>query len=374
MSAWSRLAADLPEAERAGLRWPDSRAEAWKYSSPRTLERLDLSRAPAALASPVASLEGFEWHPLDAASEPAGAGLAWADQARFDAAGQGLAELARLTAPLRAALLLTEGQRVLLALTAHAGSWSGRVQIEVAEGASATLVLADHAAVTLSNRLIQLKLGAGSSLSLVRLYDSPVGSHAVEHWEAELAEGSRLRCTTLDLGAGWAHRQLDLLLAGQGARAELSGAVLVGGRAHADHQLRLLHRAPGVSSQTQWKTLADGRARAVFDGLIDVAARAPGTDAHLKTASLLLSTQAEIDAKPELVIDTDAVACSHGASVGQLDERALFYLRSRGLPLAEARQLLCQAFLVEAIEGVTDPALAEWLLARLKARLPDREA
>lgn len=374
MSAWSRLAADLPEAERAGLRWPDSRAEAWKYSSPRTLERLELSRAPAAEASPVASVEGFERLTLDLASEPTGAGLAWADQARFDAAGQGLAELARLTAPLRAALQLTEGQCVLLALTAHAGSWSGRVQIEVAEGTNATLVLADHAAVTLSNLLIQLKLGAGSTLSLVRLYDAPVGSHAVEHCAAELAEGSRLHCTTLDLGAGWAHRQLDLLLAGQGARAELSGAVLVGGRAHADHQLRLLHRASGVSSQTQWKTLADGRARAVFNGLIEVAANAPGTDAHLKTASLLLSMQAEIDAKPELIIDTDAVACSHGASVGQLDERALFYLRSRGVPLAEARQLLCQAFLVEAIEGVTDPALAEWLLARLKARLPDREA
>lgn len=375
MSALRQLAAGLPEAARDALRWPDARAEAWKYSSPRTLERLDLSRAPAVAAGAVATPDGFTACVLDEAAVPVDAErFGWADALRFEAAGQGLAELARLTAPVRAALQLTEGQRVQLSLAAHAASWSGRVLVEVAAGASATLLLADCASVTLANLLLQVRLGAGSTLELVRLHDAPVGSHTVEHCAVELAEGATLRCTTLDLGAGWAHRQLDVLLAGKAARAEVSGAVLVGGRAHADHQLQLLHRAPGVSSQTQWKTLADGRARAVFDGLIEVAASAPGTDAHLKTASLLLSPHAEIDAKPELVIDTDAVACSHGASVGQLDERALFYLRSRGVPLAEARQLLCQAFLVAGIDGVADSVVAEWLLAQLKARLPDREA
>ncbi|MCU0754710.1 MAG: SufD family Fe-S cluster assembly protein [Xanthomonadales bacterium] len=375
MSALRQLAAALPAAAQDALRWPDARAEAWKYSSPRTLERLDLSRAPAAAASAVTTLEGFTTAVLDDAVMSVDAErFDWADAVRFEAAGQGLAELARRTAPVRAAVQLTEGQRVQLSLSAHAANWSGRVLVEVAPGASATLLLVDRSAITLANLLAQLRLGAGSTLELVRLYDAPQGSHTVEHCAVELAEGATLRCTTLDFSAGWAHRQLDVLLAGKAARAEVSGAVRVGGRAHADHQLQLLHRAPGVSSQTQWKALADGRARAVFDGLIEVAASAPGTDAHLKTASLLLSPHAEIDAKPELVIDTDAVACSHGASVGQLDERALFYLRSRGVPLAEARQLLCQAFLLAGIDGIADPLVAEWLLAQVKARLPDREA
>ncbi len=374
MSALRQLAVGLPEGAQATLRWPDARAEAWKYSSPRTLERLDLSRAPAAAPGAVGTLDGFVGLALDAALQAVDAdAFAWADAQRFESAGQGLAELARLIAPVRAAVQLTDGQHVQLSLAAHAAQWSGRVLIDVAAGANATLLLLDGSAITLANLLIQLRLGAGSTLQLVRLYDAPVGSHGVEHCRVELAEGATLRCTTLDLGAGWAHRQLDVLLAGKAARAELSGAVLVGGRAHADHQLQLLHRAPGVSSQTRWRALADGRARSVFDGLIEVAASAPGTDAHLKTASLLLSPHAEIDAKPELVIDTDAVACSHGASVGQLDERALFYLRSRGVPLAEARQLLCQAFLLEALDGVSDPAVVEWLQAQLKARLPDRE-
>jgi Fe-S cluster assembly protein SufD len=374
VSALRQLAAALPESAQAALRWPDARAEAWKYSSPRLLERLDLARSPASVAAPVDAVEGFEALSLDAAALVGmPEGFDWADALRYDAPGQGLAELARRTAPLRAAVRLADGERRQLSLTAHAGSWSGRVLIEVPAGARATLLIVDHAAVTLANLLLQVRLESGSTLELVHLLDSPVGSHSIEQLSAEVGEGATLHCTTLDLGAGWAHRQLDLSLIGKGAKVEVAGAVLVGGRAHADHQLRLLHRAPSVASQTRWKALADGRARAVFDGLIEVAASAPGTDAHLKTASLLLSPHAEIDAKPELVIDTDAVACSHGASVGQLDERALFYLRSRGLPLEQARQLLCQAFLVEAIDGIADPALAALLAARLKARLPDRE-
>lgn len=374
MSALRQLAAGLPEAAQASLRWPDARAEAWKYSSPRTLERLDLGRAPASAALPVAAVEGFSACTLDdAVAQSVPDLLAWADAIRFEAAGQGLAELARLTAPLRLARVLADGERLQLSLSAHAGSWSGRVLIDVPAGVRASLLLVDQSSVTLANLLVQLRLGAGSELTLVRVLDTAVGSHVVEHLSADIGAGARLVCTTLDLGAGWAHRQLDLTLSGKGATTALAGAVLAGGRAHTDHQLRLLHRAPAVASQTRWKALADGRARAVFDGLIEVAASAPGTDAHLKTASLLLSPHAEIDAKPELVIDTDAVACSHGASVGQLDERALFYLRSRGVPLAEARQLLCQAFLVEAIDDLADPALAALLSARLKARLPDRE-
>lgn len=372
MSALRQLAAGLPDSTQAALRWPDARAEAWKYSSPRTLERLDLNRLPAAAAGAVAALDGFSVCVLDQAAVIAPERFAWADAGRFESVGQGLAELARLTAPVRAAVELTDGQQLQLSLSAHAASWSGRVLIDVAPGASASVLLVDRSAVTLANLLVQLRLGAGSTLEVARLYDASVGSHTVEHCAVELAEGATLRCTTLDLGAGWAHRQLDVSLLGKAARAELSGAVLLGGRAHADHQLQLLHRAPAVSSQTRWKALADGRARAVFDGLIEVAASAPGTDAHLKTASLLLSPHAEIDAKPELVIDTDAVACSHGASVGQLDERELFYLRSRGLPMAEARQLLCQAFLVEGIDGIGHVSLAGMLSDALKARLPDR--
>jgi len=131
------------------------------------------------------------------------------------------------------------------------------------------------------------------------------------------------------------------------------------------------HSVGGSNSRTLWKGVAQGRSRAVFDGSIRVRPGADGTAAHLKTANLLLSAHAEIDAKPELIIEADEVQCSHGATVGRLDERAMFYLRSRGLPEALARRMLTVAFCAEALRDIEPPSLREAIEARVIAHLPE---
>ena len=109
----------------------------------------------------------------------------------------------------------------------------------------------------------------------------------------------------------------------------------------------------------------------MFNGLITVAPGADQTEAHLKTSNLLLSPHAEIDTKPELVIEADEVVCSHGATVGQLDDKALFYLRSRGIPEAQARQMLTLAFGGEVLSAVASTELRAALAERVSAHMPD---
>jgi Fe-S cluster assembly protein SufD len=124
-----------------------------------------------------------------------------------------------------------------------------------------------------------------------------------------------------------------------------------------DVHLDVRHAARDTVSDVLWRGVADGRGRGILHGGITVAPGADGTDARLQTRNLLLSAQAEIDAQPVLEIFADEVRASHGATVGQLDELALFYLRSRGLPQATARHLLIAGFCRESLDAVADPAL-----------------
>jgi Fe-S cluster assembly protein SufD len=137
------------------------------------------------------------------------------------------------------------------------------------------------------------------------------------------------------------------------------------GRQHIDTQLAIRHQALNTASDSVWRGVADQRGRGVFRGAILVAPGADGSDASLSNKNLLLSGQAEIDTKPELEIYADEVKAAHGATVGQLDERALFYLRSRGIPQAEARALLTAAFCRAVLDDLPNAALREHLAGLL---------
>jgi Fe-S cluster assembly protein SufD len=147
--------------------------------------------------------------------------------------------------------------------------------------------------------------------------------------------------------------------------------VLLGdGRRHLDTRLGIEHIARDTTAGLLWRGVAAGRSRVVFHGGIDIRPGADGTDATLSNKNLLLSPDAEIDTQPVLVIDADEVQAAHGATVGQLDANALFYLRSRGLPQAQARQLLSAAFCHEPLgllDGVPAILLAGYLDAALGA-------
>lgn len=156
-----------------------------------------------------------------------------------------------------------------------------------------------------------------------------------------------------------------------GATARLDGVYLLAGERRADLTSEVVHGAPGASTAQLAKGCVRDQARAVFQGRIIVARGADGTDARMGHHALILSDRAEVDAKPELEIYADDVACSHGNTVGALDEEALFYVRQRGVPDAEARALLTEAFVGEVVDriqhdGARDVARA-WVGARLGA-------
>jgi len=154
------------------------------------------------------------------------------------------------------------------------------------------------------------------------------------------------------------------------ARSVQRGVFAPRARQHIDVQLDLRHVARDTASDVLWRGIADQRGRAILRGAITVEHGADGADAQLQTKNLLLSPHAEIDAQPVLEIYADEVKAAHGAAVGQLDERALFYLRSRGVPRRQARDLLIAGFCREALQNLGDPDIAQRIDALIAARLP----
>jgi Fe-S cluster assembly protein SufD len=145
--------------------------------------------------------------------------------------------------------------------------------------------------------------------------------------------------------------------------------LLAAGKRHLDTRLGIEHVARDTSCALQWRGIGAGRGRAVFHGGITIHAGADGSDANLSNKNLLLGEQAEVDTQPVLVIHADEVKAAHGATVGQLDPTALFYLRTRGLPLDDARRLLTTAFVREPLLGISSEATRELAQARLDAAL-----
>ncbi len=153
-------------------------------------------------------------------------------------------------------------------------------------------------------------------------------------------------------GGKLVRNEIDVTLADEMAQSRLNGLMLLREGDHADTTTRLTHAAPHGTSRQFYKSVVSEKAKAVFQGKIVVAEGAQKTDGHQLSRALLLSDRAEMDAKPELEIYADDVKCSHGSTVGDLDEQAMFYLRSRGIGEAEARTLLIEAFVTELVDNI----------------------
>ena len=176
------------------------------------------------------------------------------------------------------------------------------------------------------------------------------------------------------LGAALSRSDVVTRLAGEGAEAHLSGLYMADGRRLVDNHSVIEHAVPHGTSRELFKGILDGSSRGVFAGRIRVLEGAAKTDAHQSNSNLLLSRDAVVDTLPQLEIYTDDVKAGHGGTVGELDRDALFYLRSRGLPLAAARSLLIYAFAREMVDRVALPALRDRLGRLVAARLPGGEA
>ncbi len=235
-----------------------------------------------------------------------------------------------------------------------ASDFHPRHSIHLAPGATLTVLetsLGDgtylHAPVT------ELHVAEGASLTHIRLQDESTSAFQLSTLYADVAERGTYDSFTLNLGARMARTEVHARLGGPGATTHLNGAQLLSGTQHADFTTVVRHDAPHGTSRQTVKNVLAGRSRGVFQGRIEVARHAQKTDGYQMSQSLLLSPDAEIDTKPELEIFADDVKCSHGATVGELDAEQLFYLRSRGIPDAEARSMLVRAFLAEALDAVT---------------------
>ncbi len=197
-------------------------------------------------------------------------------------------------------------------------------------------------------------------------------SEASTHLAPQLSTigaNTRLSSFTLTLGAALSREQRHVLIAGQDSQVSVSGTYLLGGKQHGDTTLVVTHAAPGCESRERFKGLVDDAARGVFQGSVIVECDAQKTDARQSVDALLLSDDARHDAKPELEIYADDVQCGHGATTGELDENALFYLRARALAKKDAERLLIQSFIHDGIEAVEHQGLRAALIELVDQRL-----
>ncbi|WP_027485173.1 Fe-S cluster assembly protein SufD [Rhodanobacter sp. OR87] len=253
-------------------------------------------------------------------------------------------------------------------------AWHARNLIELGEGASLALVehhVGHGEQAQLATLVGDVELHEGAQLHYTVLQNTATGAHLIRRSGLRLHARAQMRLHVLELGGALVRHDLQAELVGDGAQLHTRGVFMPHGRQHVDTQLAIRHQALNTTSTSTWRGVANDRARGVFRGAILVAPGADGSDASLTNKNLLLSPSAEIDTKPELEIYADEVQAAHGATVGQLDERSLFYLRSRGIPLAEARALLTAAFCRAVLDDVPNEALREHLSALLSAQLPD---
>jgi Fe-S cluster assembly protein SufD len=391
----SRLRADAAALLRVqGL--PTRRVEAWRYTDLAPIaqeafsEALTLAEeAPALPPMRAAHRAVF----VDGRFAPGLSSLpVWAASLGVSLANvQGLVSAAELPVTALNAMLFEDGLFLdmpdgldggtieLLALVTHASrpiAFHPRHVLRLAAGARLTLIetsLGPAGARYLHNPVFDIRVAEGAALSHVRVQREGRAGFQLSTVLANVAAGGTYDNFTLNAGARLVRNEIHVALNGPGAAAHMNGAQLVGDGQHADTTTFLDHAAPDCPSRQTYKTVLAGRSRGVFQGKILVRQAAQRTDGYQMNQALLLSEQAEIDSKPQLEIYADDVKCSHGATVGALDENQLFYLRARGIPAEEARAMLVQAFLVEAVEGVTDP-LAQAALAEAIEGWWEREA
>ncbi len=246
------------------------------------------------------------------------------------------------------------------------------VAIEVAPQVSAEIIEyhvsegdADHYA----NTVLSIVAGAGASVGHVRIQDRALRHVQTGRTSIVLGRDAQLRTASYDLGGGMVRNDIDIDLSEPGSDIVFDGLYLAGDGQHIDNHTRVDHRVGPATSKQEYRGILNGNCRCVWNGKAVVHKGADGTDATQANHNLLLSDHAEIDAKPELEIYAEDVKCSHGTTVGQLDESALFYLRSRGLDKRHAAQVLTRAFAADLVGRAPVAAARDVISGLVEARL-----
>ena len=411
--AWADGMRDQGIAAFRALGLPDRRSEAWKYTDVRKLAALDYAPAPVhsngvsqGLTSEIetpgaedhrlvfvnshfrADLSHTDGLPDGATVASTAALLADGDALLADHLGcvteaSGHPFLGLNTAlmqdgfvlNLRPGVVVEKPIRIVFltdldaddAAAAHprnlvvAGDNSQATLVEIHRGGDGTPYF--------TNAVTEISVGAGAHLHHYKLQDEGDSALHLANLQVRLGRDATYDNFILSLGARLARNDIGAVLGATGIDCRLSGAYVARDSQHMDTTSFIDHAEPDCRSREVYAGVLDGKSRGVFQGKIVVRRDAQRTDGHQLNRALLLSKGAEIDSKPELEIYADDVKCSHGATAGEIDEDALFYLRTRGIGEDEARALLIEAFLMEALEEVSVPAVRDEFAERLKARL-----
>ncbi len=266
----------------------------------------------------------------------------------------------------------------LLFLASGAARMAQYPRVMLRAGANSAVTIIEHYlgrgdAASLTNTVTIIDAGPGARVEHCKVQDEGDGAIHVGSLFATQARDSEVTSHSISLGAALARHDIDIRLDEPGAGVVLNGLYLAGGSQHVDHHTRVDHAAPHTRSEEDYRGVIDDAGHAVFNGRVLVRRDSQKIDAAQSNRNLLLSSKAEIDTKPELEIYADDVKCSHGATVGQLDEQALFYLRSRGIQEQTARALLTFAFADDVINRVPVEALRARLEQRVLGRMPESE-
>ncbi|MGN6789897.1 MAG: Fe-S cluster assembly protein SufD [Rhodanobacteraceae bacterium] len=393
---------------------PDTRNELWKYTALRALQQRayaprDTDAASRSVADELLRLEGCEGPRAVFVN-----GVFRADLSRLDELAEGITLQPLLDAlehppePLRFLLAargdeddgftllnralaadglivrVADGARVPQPLhVVHVGTsagsavaWHLRDLIELGEGASLAVIehhVGDDTSGHFANLVRNITLREQAQFDWTIVQRASQDATLLRRTDCVLHEDAQLDFHALELGGKLARHELRVELAGDRARFASRGAFVLDGQ-HADSEVLVTHRGRDTVSDSLWRGVAGDGARGVVHGRILVQPGADGSDGSFYNKNLLLSPTAEINTRPALEIYADEVKANHGATVGQLDENVLFYLRSRGIPLDTARRMLVRAFCVVTLDGIRPAPLREFCETLLAEQLPEAGA
>ncbi|MCR5819642.1 MAG: Fe-S cluster assembly protein SufD [Bacteroidaceae bacterium] len=239
-----------------------------------------------------------------------------------------------------------------------------RLLVVVEDGAEVSLLMSDQADEEqdfLTTQVTEIFVGKGASVEVYDIERTNAHCHRFHQLYADVSEGGRFLHTSFTLTCGLTRNTTNVRLSGKGANAELLGAAIIDGQQHCDNNTLIEHISPGCTSNELYKYVADEHAIGAFAGRVLVHKDAQQTESHETNSNLLCTPWARIYTQPILEIYADDVQCSHGSTVGQMNDAALFYMQQRGLGADEARLLLKQAFTAEVLQRIPFEPLRDWL-------------
>ncbi len=247
-----------------------------------------------------------------------------------------------------------------------------RLLVILEENSQASLLICDHSAMekqTLSTQVTEIFMGRGAQLDLYELEETAYSNTRLSHLFVRQEADSRFGHSNITLTNGFTRNYISVSLEGKGAEADINGLVIGDKNQHTDNRTIVDHKTGNCSSNELYKYILDEQSTGVFAGKMLIRPDAQQTVSQQTNRNLCLTSDAHMYAQPQLEIYADDVKCSHGSTVGQLDDNALFYMQQRGIPADEARHLLMYAFAGEVIENIKIEALRDRLHMLVEKRL-----